>query len=108
MGPFSDRLLKEANIVVSNHAIKRLFERCRLLMREHEKDQPAAFIRKQFRDGFVDMKIRMSPFDNAKLQQKHGAGSFILYSSVITVRGVYAPERDEVIIKTITRAPKCD
>ena len=90
---------------VTKHAQERLLQRCRLLLRECERQNPRHFIYDEFRKSYMDMSIEMSPGKKARLIQKHGEGAFISSTKDFVFAGIYISDRNEVVIKSIMYMP---
>lgn len=95
------RVFNASKIIVTNHAKDRLLQRSRLLLRQHEKERPKEFIEKEFKLSQIDSKVIFSPFEQHKLETKHGLGSFKSYSKTFQFMGIYDSNTDTTIITSI-------
>jgi hypothetical protein len=88
-------------VFVTNHAIQRFKQRCRLYYTKAELNDIDFTIRKEFKNSKLDMKFEFSPFDRNKLDSKHGKGSFISNTKKLKLIGHYDNLKNIIKIYTV-------
>lgn len=92
---------KSLPVVCTKHAIDRAVQRCKLLMRQHERDNPRLFLLDIFKKTNPHMGVIFSPFAYNKLCSIYGSNSFIRHNDKFMLMCRYDNKANQVIIKSI-------
>lgn len=85
----------------SYHAKQRAVQRCKLMMRQYEREDPTKFLLAIYKQSVPDMGIIFSPFLYNKMCSKYGPNSFIRTYKNFTLMCQYDRLKNMIVIKSI-------
>lgn len=98
---FSKITDKSLPVIYTKHAIKRSVQRCKMFMRQHEREDPIRFLQAIYKNTSPDLSIIFSPFSYNKMCSNNGPNSFVRYNNQFLLMCCYDFEKDKIIVKSI-------